>query len=299
LQHQVAATFHYALRPGGYLFLGTSETIDGNQLFRAVDREARIYQALERPRDKLPPLPRIITGPTLPEPFLKPVARRSSATNDIGAHRQSLEELAPPSMLVDETHVVSTLSETAGRFVLHSGGPISSEAPDIVRPELRLDLRAGLHRAFEHNQPTLSMPTTVQFNGEARHVSLQVRPVTKPDSSRAALVFFLEGGVVDRATAPQPAEESSSILVNQLREELSATREHLRASRDQYEAVTEELRASNEELQSMNEEYRSTSEELETSKEELQSINEELQTLNNELKMKLERFRGPTMIFRI
>lgn len=289
LQQQVATTFHYALRPSGYLFLGTSETIDGSQLFRVVDREARIYQAVERPRDKLPPLPRIITGATLPEPLARPLPRRMSSGNDAGTHRQALEELAPPSILVDETHAVTTLSETAGRFLLHSGGPISSEAPDIVRPELRLDLRAGLHRAFEHNQHTLSMPTAVQFDGEWRHVSLLIRPVTRPDSSRAALVFFLEGGVVDRSKEAPPAEESSSsMLVNQLREEVAATREHLRASRDQYEAVTEELRASNEELQSMNEEYRSTSEELETSKEELQSINEELQTLNNELKMKLE-----------
>ncbi|HJZ30089.1 MAG TPA: chemotaxis protein CheB [Hyphomicrobiaceae bacterium] len=289
LQQQVATTFHYALHPNGYLFLGTSETIDGNMLFRSIDRETRIYQAIERPRDKLPPLPRIVTGPTLPEPLGRPAARRPGTSGDLGVHRQALEELAPPSMLIDEAHHVLTLSETAGRFLLHSGGPITSDAPDIVRPELRLDLRAGLHRAFEQNQLTLSIPVAVQFNGETRHVSLQVRPISREDATRAALVLFLEGGSVDRAIDVPPGEDTtSSMVVNQLREELLATRDHLRASRDQYEAVTEELRASNEELQSMNEEYRSTSEELETSKEELQSINEELQTLNNELKMKLE-----------
>ncbi len=289
LQQQVASTFHYALHPNGYLFLGSSETIDGNLLFRSIDRESRIYQAIERPRDKLPPLPRIVTGPTLPEPLNRPSARRASSSGDPGVHRQALEELGPPSMLVDEAHRVLTLSETAGRFLLHSSGPISSDAPDIVRPELRLDLRAGLHRAFEQNQPTLSIPVAVQFNGESRHVCLQVRPISRDDAARGALVLFLEGGAVDRTIELPPGDEvGSSVLVNQLREELLATRDHLRASRDQYEAVTEELRASNEELQSMNEEYRSTSEELETSKEELQSINEELQTLNNELKMKLE-----------
>jgi two-component system, chemotaxis family, CheB/CheR fusion protein len=289
LQQQIASTFHYALRPGGYLFLGSSETIDGNMLFRAVDREARLYQAADRPRDRLPTLPRIVTGPTLPEPLTRLPTRRPPTSTDMGVHRQALEELGPPSMLVDDTHHVLTLSETAGRFLLHPSGPLTSEAPDIVRPELRLDLRAGLHRAFEQNQPTLTMPVAVAFNGEARHVSMQVRPMVRQDSTAAALVLFLEGGTVDRARELLPNEEaSSSAVVNQLREELLATRDHLRASRDQYEAVTEELRASNEELQSMNEEYRSTSEELETSKEELQSINEELQTLNNELKMKLE-----------
>lgn len=289
LQQQVAATFHYALKPNGYLFLGSSETIDGNVLFRMLDREARVYQALERSRDKLPPLPRTIIGPTIPEPPPRPSPRRGAAGGDMSLHRQALEEAAPPSMLVDEAHQIVTLTETAGKFLLHSSGPLTSEAPDVVRPELRLDLRTSLHRAFEHGRPTLTMPIAVQFNGEHRHVSLQVRPVFKEESAPAAIVFFLEGGAVDRLNEAQPTEEgASSAVVNQLREELLATREHLRASRDQYEAVTEELRASNEELQSMNEEYRSTSEELETSKEELQSINEELQTLNNELKMKLE-----------
>jgi two-component system CheB/CheR fusion protein len=289
LQQQVATTFHYALNPRGYLFLGSSETIDGNALFRVIDRDARIYQALERPRDKLPPLPRIVMGPTLLEPAVKPAPRRLPSSGDMALHRQALEEVAPPSMLVDDAHHVVTLSETAGRFLLHSGGPITSEAPDIVRPELRLDLRTSLHRVFEHNQTTLTIPIAVRFNGEQRHVSLQVRPVATENNGRAAIVLFLEGGPIDRSLEAVPVDDpASSSLVNQLREELLATREHLRASRDQYDAVTEELRASNEELQSMNEEYRSTSEELETSKEELQSINEELQTLNNELKMKLE-----------
>ncbi|MBS0234813.1 MAG: PAS domain-containing protein [Proteobacteria bacterium] len=289
LQQQVASTFHYALRPGGYLFLGSSETIDGNTLFRVVDRDARVYQALERPRDKLPPLPRIVTGPTIPEPPLRPALRRPPNSSDMSMHRQALEEAAPPSMLVDEAHQVVTLSETAGRFLLHSGGPITSEAPDIVRPELRLDLRAGLHRAFEQNQSTLTIPIPVRFNGDVHNVGLQVRPVLRENQTKAALVLFLEGGPAERTLDTNLTDDAaSSTVVTQLREELLATREHLRASRDQYEAVTEELRASNEELQSMNEEYRSTSEELETSKEELQSINEELQTLNNELKMKLE-----------
>ncbi len=289
LQQQVASTFHYALRPGGYLFLGSSETIDGNTLFRIVDRDTRIYQALERPRDKLPPLPRILTGPTIVGPPSRPVLRRSPSTNDMSMHRQALEATAPPSIMIDEAHQIVTLSETAGRFLLHSGGPMTSEAPDIVRPELRPDLRAGLHRAFEQNQATLTMPIPVRFNGDVHAVSLQIRPVQKENDARVALVLFLEGGPVERRNDSRATDDSApTTVVTELREELLATRERLRASRDQYEAVTEELRASNEELQSMNEEYRSTSEELETSKEELQSINEELQTLNNELKLKLE-----------
>jgi two-component system CheB/CheR fusion protein len=201
-----------------------------------------------------------------------------------------LERSAPPSILVDEGHRILNLSESAGRFLLHAGGPPSILAPDIVRPELRLDLQLGLHRAFERNEPTVTLPVSVQFNGTPRQVSVHVHPILEEGAGKSALVFFLEGGAVDAAAkiATGSHDESASTLVTQLRTELAATQNHLMTARAQYETVTEELRASNEELQSINEEYRSTAEELETSKEELQSINEELQTLNNELKLKLD-----------
>src|SRR5262249_18902265 len=238
---------------------------------------------------ELPPLPRVITGPRITQIPLAGNYREPKA-NYGPEHRQALEISAPPSMLVDEGQRILHLSETAGRFLLQPGGPLATVAVDLVRSELKLDLQAGLHRAFEQEQPTLTLPLAVQFNGVAKQVSLFVRPIKKDGASPTALVLFLEAGPAgpqsNEVASPQNGNDSQ--LVAQLRNELSATQAHLRTSREQYETVTEELRASNEELQSINEEYRSTAEELETSKEELQSINEELQTLNNELKLKLD-----------
>jgi two-component system CheB/CheR fusion protein len=205
-------------------------------------------------------------------------------------HREVLEHLAPPSILVDEAHRILNLSESAARYLLNPGGPVSNLADDVVRPELRVDVRAGLHRAFEQNVPTLTPPLAVQFNGAPRQVSLHIRPYKRDGAAKSAVVLFLEGEPIDTPSGAEAKERdyASTSLVSKLRDELSATRTHLHTTRQQYEAMTEELRASNEELQSINEEYRSTQEELETSKEELQSINEELQTLNNELKLKLD-----------
>jgi two-component system, chemotaxis family, CheB/CheR fusion protein len=289
LQGQVCSTFHYALRAHGYLFVGSSESIERQSLFRTINRDARIFQAMERARE-LPPLPRVITGPRITQvPSLAGSYRDSKANYGL-EHRQALEVSAPPSMLIDEGHRVLHVSETAGRFLLQPGGPLSTVAVDLVRPELKLDLQAGLHRAFEQGHPTLTLPLAVQFNGAAKQVSLFVRPIARDGTSSTALVLFLEAGPlrVQGDDVPSAQDGNDSQLVAQLRNELAATQAHLRTSREQYETMTEELRASNEELQSINEEYRSTAEELETSKEELQSINEELQTLNNELKLKLD-----------
>ncbi len=293
LQQQVCNTFHYALQPGGFLFLGSSESADQqNGMFRAIDRDARIYRSLAVVGDKRPALP-LLLGTHHPADHGRAQPRMPApGGGDAALHRQMLERVAPPSLLVDDSHRIIHLSESAGRYLQPSGGTISIDAADMVRPELRFELRAALHRAFERDEASLSMAIPVRFNGAPHRVYIQVKPVLQDDATRHVLVLFIEGETVeatgrqddDQIEAAGPAGEA----IRQMREELQLAQARLRATREESEAANEELRASNEELQSINEEYRSTSEELETSKEELQSINEELQTVNNELKLKLE-----------
>ena len=297
LQQQACNTFHYALNSGGFLFLGASESADSPPgLFRPVDREARIYQATPTTAGDKQPAPPILLRSRL-APIGGPAVPRapafSASIGDAALHRQMLERIAPPSLLVDEGFRAVHLSENAGRFLCFSGGPVSADATEMVREELRFDLRAALHRAFERGESTLSMPLSVQFNGEPHRVYLQVKPAPRDSGpARYALVLFIEGEAVEPNAQEGHADRreggSTVEAVRRLQEELRLAHIRVRATREESEAATEELRAANEELQSINEEYRSTSEELETSKEELQSINEELQTVNNELKLKLE-----------
>ena len=292
LQQQVITTFNYALKPRGYLFLGSSESADSPQgFFHPVDREARLYQSKNPPGDRRD-YPQVFVPPRNGEVPVLNALPQFAAPAPPASHQRALELAAPPSILVDSNHHVVNMSEGAGRFIQPSGGQIRNDIAELVRPELRFDLRTALHRAFERNQPTLSLPIAVRFNGDFHTVILQVRPVSQErEGPRQALVFFLEGGPAGDATtgAVQTAlDQASGETILRLKEELELTRIRLRASREEFEAANEELRAANEELQSINEEYRSTAEELETSKEELQSINEELQTVNAELKVKLE-----------
>ncbi|OHV80565.1 chemotaxis protein CheB [Ensifer sp. LCM 4579] len=294
LQQQVCNTFHYALNPGGFLFLGSSESADHpTGLFRILDREARIYRSVAGAgRPALP----VLLGSHQAAGRAPQVSRLSSPAgnvSDAALHRQMLERIAPPSILVDEGHRAIHLSESAGRFLRPSGGPVSTDAADLVREEFRFDLRAALHRAFERNEATLTMPILAQLEGQPHRVYLQVKPVKQGnDPARHALVLFIEGEAMDQAddasSETADGRPATNQTVRQLQEELQLAQSRLRMTREESEAANEELRAANEELQSMNEEYRSTAEELETSKEELQSINEELQTVNNELKLKLE-----------
>lgn len=294
LQEQVCSTFNYALNPGGFLFLGTSETAENPPgLFKVVDRSARLYQSIthsgERPR-LLPRLLASVGGREIAAAHGLLFPPSTATGGEVALHRQAIEALAPPSILVDEAHRVIHLSDNAGRFLQPAGGPLSGDAVDLVRPEIRFELRSALNRAFDRRQATLTLPILVRFNGASPHrVLVQVKPVGARGEAapRHAVVMFIEGEAVDEAAAADQRQATDE-TVRRLTQELELTQSRLRTVREESEATNEELRAANEELQSINEEYRSTSEELETSREELQSINEEVQTVNTELKFKLE-----------
>lgn len=311
-QDKVLDLFHFALRPGALLFLGASETADDQPLFLVRDKTHRVYERQLVAR-ALSPLPVVTGGPLAPH--VAPLPRARSAKFETppmpempqeGAslgelHLKLLEQVAPPSVLVDANYDVVHLSQRAGSFLQFTGGEVSLNLLRIVPPALRLDLQSALFRAFLKGEDVDVAPVAVGQNGAQRIIGARVRAMHSDDATQSpapgsfALVIFDEDGPDDRAILPaRPAPlaggngGASDSTAHRLDEELQYLRAFLATSVEQYEASSEELRASNEELQAMNEEHRSAREELETSREEIQAANEELSTLNQELRSKIE-----------
>ena len=286
---QILETFHFALRPGGYLFLGSSESADASpQLFSVVDKKNRIYRAnaVMRSARNMPAVTAGIAAEARLVGPRQPAERRQYSYADV--HRELAEQHAPPSVLIDsESHIVH-LSEQAGRFLVHAAGPPSHHLPTLVLPELRLELRTALHQARATGKSVEARRVQIERGDKPWYINMVVRPVPAAEKhGPLVLVLFDEVEVAMSAEAAAQRGERDPVLA-QLEEDLRRTQEQLRETIEEAETTTEELKASNEELQAINEELRSTTEELETSKEELQSINEELITVNQELKMKVE-----------
>jgi len=285
LQWQVMNVFRYASRDSAYLFLGVSEMADEDS-FQTIDKKHNIFQA--RPVEGRRSLPDTLTTPGTRSVRSGRESRTMSRSNAAESHTSALERVSPPTILVDQRWNVLHLSPSASHFFQQSGGPLARRSTDLVRPELRDELQALLHRAFEVAAPQLSEFVSVAFNGQAHRVAILAQQHRLPENEGInVLVTFLDAGpgIVD---VPSTDSEPANELVRELREKLRHTESRLESMRDDHSLTNEDLRAANEELQSLNEEYRSTTEELETSKEELQSMNEELQTVNNELKNKLD-----------
>jgi two-component system CheB/CheR fusion protein len=290
VQTQVLQMFHFALQPGGFLLLGSSESAEAaGDLFTAVDKKNRIYRAnvvtsTVRPPISVPVLQHggaaavASAGPTPPLPQALPFA---------ALHHRILELYAPPSVVVDIDANILHMSEHAGRFLRFARGEPSYNLIMLVQPALRLQLRATLFQALRGHQEVSTPP--IDFPPQAR-VRIIVRPYRGTENAPEFALVIFEEIAADTAAAPRetPGPASQASLLVHLEDELHRTRQELRSTVEQSEASTEELKASNEELQAINEELRAATEELETSKEELQSLNEELFTVNAELQAKIE-----------
>ncbi|MEX1026048.1 MAG: chemotaxis protein CheB [Planctomycetota bacterium] len=292
VQKQVFELFHYALEPGGMLLLGTSETVDGAELFLAKDKQRSLYQKrnVPGPEPRLPVFPLANVGRTHP---FDDSSRRQPAIPYGVMHQRIVERFAPPSVLVSPDDHIVHISEHAGRYLTHPGGEVTSSVFQLLREELRIELRGVMHTVREKNRPADSQPVPVQFGTELRPVVLHARPSLDSNESGFVLIIFDERSPIDPLDLdPDPeapgVDSREAELIRQLRNDLATARQRLQEIVQEYEASQEEMKASNEELQSTNEELRSTMEELETSKEELQSMNEELQTVNQENRHKVD-----------
>jgi two-component system, chemotaxis family, CheB/CheR fusion protein len=293
-QRRVMDVLHFALNPGGYLMLGNSESVDGaGDLFSVVDKEHRIYQGRAVETRLIFPVPdggglitRLGKLPEIRSGRESQPAQRSTYSE---LHQRLLERYAPPSVVVNEDYDILHISERAGKFMQIQGGELSTNLLTLIRPELRLELRAALYQAAHKKVDTDSHPVTIKVDGEPKSIHVLVRPVLSQEDRARGFFLVLFEETTEPAERPAIAvTDRDEPLARRLEEELLEVRAKLRVTIEHHELQREELKASNEELQAMNEEMRSAAEELETSKEELQSINEELTTVNQELKIKIE-----------
>ncbi|HEX8603234.1 MAG TPA: CheR family methyltransferase, partial [Pseudoduganella sp.] len=290
VQLRVMEMFHSALKPDGFLFLGSSESADAAaEFFVPFDKKNRIYRArpLSRAARYVPALSNAPASRSLEHVQVGGIVRRQFSFSEV--HQRALSKFAPPSLVVDRESNIVHMSDSAGRFLRHIGGEPSRNALVLVLPELRLELRTALYQAQQTSSSVEAQRVLVKRDDKVYFVNIIVRPFNDELANMDfMLVLFEEIAQSLNVDTPEVLSQHKDLVLNQLEAELQRSKEKLQETIEHAEISNEELRASNEELQAINEELRSATEELETSKEELQSVNEELITVNYELKVKVE-----------
>jgi PAS domain S-box-containing protein len=288
LQNRVLPILHYALRPGGFLLLGSSETVGGfTDLFELADKRCRFYVRTATPSrltfDYAP------GGQNRGRVFVHlDEDSQSRRPQDVyhEVDRVVLAAYAPVGVVVDEHLQVVQFRGDTGDCLKMPPGPPSTELLMMAREGLLGELRGALDRAREANAPVRAENVRVKTNEHFQNVHLEVIPITVPPSQgRYFVILFEEAQPVPGAQARVPAtlqpgagvpagggaraaaEPAKDREIDRLKRELEGVRAYLQSVIQQKETSNEELRAANEEIISANEELQSTNEELETAKE--------------------------------
>ena len=295
LQKQILGRLHYALEPGGVLFLGKSESqLTNSPQFQLLNARWRIFR-------------RVTNSPGLDD---RPEPRTEAMQNNehVSEMNQELEDLRQQQryllemlrigvivLAVDDT----ILQNNAAALTLCGLPPANLSGKRLLDSDVYLrvtELPAQL-QATRVNNETARFPSCVKTGTEERLMEVTIRPTFDERGQRNGTLIYIED---------QTVQEKLQTTMD----ELESTSEELQSANEELETTNEELQSTNEELETTNEELQSTNEELETTNEELQSLNEELETTNQELEERtkeldqvnsvyaqtLERIRLPVML---
>ena len=294
LQKKIIPLLHYALKPDGFLFLGTSETVgDFGDMFDVFNRKSKLY----RRRHDIHNIQRASLGRRLASLTVgdriapQAVGRRAGPgklTLRALTERAILQLAAPTGALVNSQGDILYLHGRAGMYLEPTPGEVSvNNILKMAREGLQEELTSALRMTVTSGEIFRRSGLRVNTNGALTTVNLTITPVvTGPAATNEAPLYLILLEEVAQAssnkTEDSPGFDSSDLETSAY---VASLRQELRAKEEYLQTVNEELKSSNEEMQSINEELQSTNEELETSKEELQSVNEELATVNGELQI--------------
>ncbi|HVQ14296.1 MAG TPA: chemotaxis protein CheB, partial [Vicinamibacterales bacterium] len=307
LQKRVFPVFHYALKPGGFLCLGASESIGAfTELFEPLDKKHKIFAKRAAPTTTF----RSPAGKHGGRPITSaagatvgrtvsthdgPVDRLSAELSAVReADRLTVNQFAPPAVLIDANLQVLQFRGLTGAYLEPPKGKASFDVLKMARSGLTLPLRAAIHKAKRDRNAVRKEGVRIEHDGMIRTVNVDVIPLNNLPERCFLIVFEAADRAGASASAAKPRRGKAipprvsqhgepSRRESELERDLADTRDYLQSVQEQHDAANEELQASNEEVQSANEELQSINEELETSKEELESTNEELTTVNDEM----------------
>lgn len=292
LQRRLMPLFHFSLRAGGTLVLGSAETVGRAQnLFTTLVPRSRIYRRNEQtfvPGSVVFPVHRRVPTPlqelsvTSPTPLSSPTSGAIPNLQTL-ADQVLLQTFSPAAVLVNAAGDIVYISGRTGQYLEPAAGKANWNLHVMLRPALRTPIAMALRQALQERLSVVLNGLPLSPDRPAQ-LQVTVHPLQEPQAlaGMAMVVFKEQPAAIGHLSGPAASGRAvpNAELLN-AQQEMQALRQEMQASKDEMFTLNEAMKLSNEELQSANEE-------LTTSKEEAQSMNEELQTINSELQTRLD-----------
>ena len=294
LQQRLVPVFHYALRPSGWLFLGSAENIASRtDLFDTMDGASRFFRRKAGLRQSVA-MP-LSSYPLVHAAFADSIGaerKGSSTERPDPIARRVMECYAPPHVVVNAAYDIIRSSRRTGKYLELAEGAPSNKITDLAKRGLRSVVRSLLETVGRSGKTAVKRDVLMRTDEGMITVDVTADPLVGED---ILLVFQEVAGERTEATDADEERFQEEDSVRQLEDELDETRSKLRTTVEELETSNEELKSTNEEMMSMNEELQSTNEELATVNEELKNKVDQLGRANSDLENFIESTQVPTI----
>ena len=288
------AIFHSALKNGGFLFLGKSETAgEYVNLFKPVCSAEKIYlhKAEGKVEDLAPPTFNI---PNIQNVSLKNIHAGMSQNSESAVesrYTRFLERHLPASVVLSENDTVLHFFGSYSDYLTLAPGKATLNFFQMLCKDLSLVASTAVSRCRTEHTAITYTDIAVDTPSGRKVINLLVEPIPGQEGDDELVsVLFLESGAPEEAggvVEKYDLDATAARRISDLEREFQVSQNDLRSTIQRLETVNGELQAANEELLTANEE-------LQSSTEELQSVNEELYTVNTEHQLKLDELTTMT-----
>ena len=289
LQRKLLPLFHYSLKPGGVLFLGSAESVNAHaELFFPLNIKSRLFQR----RESFVP----VGAQTFPTAFVaarpedlkestivKPVMNLQTLADHL-----LLQHFSPPAVLVSDKGDILYINGKTGKYLEPAAGKANWNIFAMAREGIRFELGSAFQKALRQREAVTVKNLPIGTEVNPRSVDITVQAIEEPAALQGMVMIIFTDVDTPQKKKTTSRGKTGNVSISALEGQLQQTREELQSTREEMQSSREELTSTNEELQSTNEELQSTNEELTTSREEMQSLNEELQTVNAEQQAKMD-----------
>lgn len=247
-QDRVLSLAHFALREGGYLFLGNAESVgQRDHLFATLSKRWRIYRRIGGRQSISIDFP---TWPPVDSPE-KPSAKPRLA--DVAVQALA-DRFGPASVVIDRHYRIQHFHGTTEEYLSQPPGAPTLDLMAMARDGLGLTIRRAVKQALEKDEAVTANANRVKDGP----VEITASPLDHGRGDGLLLVSFSAAGKRGEARRAPPADAATAKAEpdRDYDDELREAREELQAIVEEYETANEELKAANEDATSVNEELR-------------------------------------------
>jgi len=279
LQKKLMNLFHYCLREGGVMLLGSAENINNKErLFSVIDTKLKFYKRSEAAIE--------IAKMDFPGTFshstkrLKEDIKTAKVPMNIQTYADQLvlQQFAPASVLINKEGDILYITGKTGKYIEPSAGKANMNIYAMARDGFRDELSFAIRKVILSYEPLILRNIKIGNNGATHLVDITFQSIEKPNAVKGTIMIVFEDvKVLEKDANIKTEKQSLNIREQKSQIKLQLTLEELQTTREEMHTSQEELKTTNELLQTTNEELQSTNEELIASKVEMQCMNDELQ----------------------